>query len=58
MEDFIFIYFGSLFMGSGAMANNIKYRRISGIRLPIFFRICFFTLFIQNEKKKLRYIKY
>lgn len=39
-------------MGSGAMANDIKYRRISGIKLPILFRICFFTAFIQNAKKE------
>ena len=39
-------------MGSGAMANDIKYRRISGIKLPLLFRICFFTAFIQNAKKE------
>lgn len=39
-------------MGSGAMGHNIKYSRIHGIKLPLFFRICFFTLFIQNAKKE------
>lgn len=40
-------------MGSGAMANHIKYRRISGIKLPKLLRICFFTVFIQNAKKEI-----
>lgn len=52
MNDFIFIYFVSLLMGSGTMAHDIKYKKISGIKLPIFFRICFFTIFIQNSKKE------
>ena len=39
-------------MGSGLMWHGIKYNRIPGIKLPLFFRICFFTLFIQNAKKE------
>lgn len=52
MKNFIFVYLVDLLMGSGAMAHYRKYRRISGIKLPLFFRICFFTLFIQNAKKE------
>lgn len=52
MKDFIFIYFGSLFIGSGTMAHSIRYKRISGIKLPKLFRICLFTVFIQNAKKE------
>lgn len=52
MKNFIFVYFGVLLMGSGVMAYDVKCRRIPGIKLPLFFRICFFTLFIQNAKKE------
>ena len=52
MKDFIFVYLGVLLIGSGLMAYDVKCRRIHGIKLPLFFRICFFTLFIQNAKKE------